>query len=180
MEHEEIASMMMEALDGELNESRRRDMELHLYSCTRCSREWEALQTIHQLFLQAPLLRPAADFTQRTLARLPNTTYRLWLVSAVYGFLLLAGILPLVFLGWLVVQLGPALNQPAFVRSLGQAGIQLFGLIEVVLGAIWQSLGNLGELFGQQPAILGLLFVMIGAIFLWGGIYSQLTRPQRT
>lgn len=179
MEHDEIVTLMMEALDGELNDPGRADMEFHLQNCPSCAREWEAIQRIHQLFLQTPALRPAAGFAQRTLARLPNQTYRIWMVSAVYGLLLLSGLLPLIFLGWLVTQFGPALNQPAFVRSLLEAGGQLLGLVQVVIGAIWQTLGNFGEILSQQPAIVGLLLVMIGAVFLWGGVYGQLTRPQR-
>ena len=179
MEHDEIYSLMMEALDGDLGQTEQSQMEIHLQQCPACSREWEAIQGIHQLFLQTPALRPAAEFTQRTLARLPNSTYRLWMVSAAYGLLLLSGILPLVFIGWLLVQFGPALNQPAFIRSLLGAGGQILGLGQVVLNAGFQGVGNFGELLGQQPAILGLILVMIGAIFLWSGVYSQLTSPQR-
>lgn len=179
MEHDEIYTLMMEALDGDLDETRQTTLDDHLHSCPSCAHEWAAVSAIHQLFLQAPVLRPAADFTQRTLAMLPSSTYRIWMVSAVYGLLLLSGILPLVFVGWLVLEFGPALNQPAFIRSLLGAGGQILALVRVVIGAGLQGLGDLGELLGQQPAILGLLLVMIGAIFLWSGVYSQLTRPQR-
>jgi predicted anti-sigma-YlaC factor YlaD len=179
MEHEELGPLMMEALDGELPEDRRRDMEVHLQNCEACTREWQAVQAIHQLFLQAPLLSPAADFTQRTLARLPNRRLRIYVTGSIYGLLLVSGVVPLLVFIWLALQFGPALNQPAFVDGLLQAGGQVVQLGQAVLGACWQGLGTVGELLGQQPAILGSLFVMIGVVFLWGGVYSQLTRQQR-
>lgn len=179
MEHEEIGPLMMEALDGELSEDRQRDMEAHLQSCETCTREWQTIQAVHQLFLQAPLLSPAADFTQRTLARLPNRRLRIYVTGSIYGLLLVSGVVPLLVFVWLALQFGPALNQPAFVDGLLQAGGQVVQLGQAVLGACWQGLGTVGELMGQQPAILGTLFVMIGVVFLWGGVYSQLTRQQR-
>jgi anti-sigma factor RsiW len=179
MEHDEIYVLMMEALDGELDDSDCREMEAHLATCYSCAREWQAIQTIHQLFLQAPVLTPAADFTQRTLAALPNNAYRIWLIGAIYGFLLISGVLPLVIVGWVATRLAPAVTEPAFGRGLVQAGSQVVSLVSAVLGAFWQGLGGLVQLLGQQPAILGWLFVMVGVVFLWGGVYRQMMASQR-
>lgn len=175
MEHEEIYMLMMEALDGDLAESDTLEMEAHLASCHSCAREWQAVQTIHQLFLQTPALSPAAGFTQRTLASLPNNAYRIWLIGIIYGFLLTSGVFPLVVIGWLVTTLAPALAEPAFGRGLVQAGGQMVSLITAVLGAFWQGLGGLGQFLAEQPNILGWLFVMVGVVFLWGGVYRQMT-----
>ena len=179
MEHEEIVTLMMESLDGELRPDELAQMNTHLQSCPSCSQQWESIQAIHQLFLQAPVLSPAADFTQRTLARLPNARHRLLALSAVYGLLLLGGLVPLVLFVWFATQIRPAFNQPAFVDGLLQGGEQFLGLGQTILAAFWQSLSDFGELMGQQPAIIGLILVMLGAIFLWGGVYGQLTRQQR-
>lgn len=179
MEHDEIYTLMMEALDGELEESERGQMMAHLHGCSTCAREWETIQAIHQLFLQAPILSPAAGFTQRTLALLPNTRYRVYAISAMYGFLLLVGLIPLTIIIWFILQIGPAFNQPAFVRGLQKGGGQLLGVIQTVVQAVWQGLGTFGELLGQQPSILGWLLVLVGVVFLWGGVYIQLTRQQR-
>lgn len=179
MEHEEIVTLMMESLDGELQQDEMTQLNAHLQSCPSCSQQWESIQAIHQLFLQAPVLSPAADFTQRTLARLPNPRHRLMALSAVYGLLLLSGLVPLFLFIWLATQIRPAFNQPAFVDGLLQGGEQLLGLGQTILAAFWQSLSDLGELIGQEPAIIGLMLVMLGAIFLWGGVYSQLTRQQQ-
>lgn len=179
MEHEEIYRLMMEALDQELDEPGRDRMTAHLQGCPTCAREWQALQAIHQLFLQAPMLSPAAGFTQRTISRLPSSSYRVWVLGGIYGLLLLLGLVPLALIVLLVSQIGPALQQPAFVRSLGQAGEQVLRLAQAILNGAWQGVGNLGELIGQHPAVLGWLLVMIGAVVLWGGIYSQLTGQRR-
>jgi hypothetical protein len=85
---------------------------------------------------------------------------------------------PLGLFIWFASQLRPAINQPAFVEGLQQAGQQLFGLGQTVVNAFFQILGNVGDLLNQQPALIGLLLVMLGAIFVWGGVYSQLTRRQ--
>ncbi len=179
MDHDEIYTLMMDSLDGELGQVEQNEMLAHLSECPSCAREWETIQAIHQLFLQAPILSPAADFTQRTLALLPNTRHRLYALITVYGFFLLAGLLPLAFILWIGIQIGPAFNQPAFVRSLMQAGGQILDLVGALAGAGLQGIGTFGELLGQQPAILGLMLVMVGVIFLWGGVYSQLTSWQR-
>ena len=175
MEHEEIYTLMMEALDGELQDSGHEEMAAHLHSCPSCNREWQALQAIHQLFLQTSAMSPAADFTQRTLARLPSSPYRIWMISAVYGLLLIVGFLPLAIIAWLTITIGPALNQPAIIRSLLNAGGQILGLGQTVLEACWRGLGGLAEIIGQQPAIIGWLLVMVGVVLLWGGVYGQLT-----
>ncbi len=179
MEHDEIYTLMMEALDGELEESEQGQMMAHFQECSTCAREWETIQAIHQLLLQAPVLSPAADFTQRTLALLPNTRYRIYAISAIYGFLLLVGLIPLAVIIWFILQIGPAFNQPAFIRGLQQGGGQLLQVMQTVVQAGWQGLGTFGELLGQQPSILGWLLVLVGVVFLWGGVYRQLTRPQR-
>lgn len=179
MEHEEIFTLMMEALDDEIEESGQLEMQTHLRSCPSCSQEWEAIQAIHQLFLETPALSPAAGFVERTLGLLPNQAYRLWMGSVVYGLLLVSGLLPVVVIIWLTTQFGPALEQPAVVDSVLQAGGQVAQLTNTVFDAFRQGLVNGGDLIGQQPAIIGLLLVMVGAILLWGGVYNQLTRPRR-
>lgn len=178
MEHEEILTMMMEALDNELGESGQLEMRTHLASCPTCSQEWQALQAIHQLFLETPALSPAAGFAERTLSLLPNPVHRLWLGSFVYGLLLISGLLPVIAIAWFTSQFGSAFRQPAVIDGLIQAGGQVAQLSITVRDAIGQGLLNIGEAVGQQPAIIGLALVMVGAILLWGGVYSQLMKPR--
>lgn len=180
MDHEEIYTLMMEALDGELGEAERQHMHVHLDECPACQREWRTILAIHNLFLQSPVLSPAAGFAQRTMSRLPDAAYRVWFLSAVYGLLLVGGLLPVVFIAYVLVRLRPALNEPAFVRSLLQAGEQVLRLAGTVVGAGIQALGDLGQLAGQQLVLVGWLMVMIGAVILWGSVYTQLTSRRQT
>ena len=181
MEHEEIYNLMMEVLDSEIEESDMLSLDDHLNNCPDCARQWEAIQTIHTLFLESPVLSPAANFAQVTLARLPNARHRIIALTTIYGMLLLSGIVPLALFIWFASQLRPAVNQPAFIEGVLQVGEQIFGLVETVIGAFLQGLSTMGQLLSQQPAIIGLILVMLGAIFVWGGVYSQLTRnPRRT
>lgn len=179
MEHEEIFTLMMEALDDEIEESGQLALQTHLESCSSCSQEWEAIQAIHQLFLETPALSPAVGFTQRTLSLLPNPAYRLWMGSLVYGLLLISGLLPVVVIIWFTAQFGPALEQPAFVDGMLRAGGQVVQLANTVLDASRQGVINAADIVGQQPALIGVLLVMVGGILLWGGVYSQLTTPRR-
>jgi anti-sigma factor RsiW len=179
MEHEDAYYLMMQALDGEMSNAARRQLQGHLRGCPRCRREWQALMAVDTLLRQAPLLNPAAGFTQRTLARLSQRHYRVWLISAIYGLLLLSGFAPLAAVAWLVRLLMPALNEPALVRSLTQAAADVVRVGAVVLTTLWQGLDKLGGVLIQQPAFLGLLLLMAGIVFLWSGIYNQLVSARQ-
>jgi anti-sigma factor RsiW len=178
MEHEEAYILMMEALDGELSDTGRHNLEAHLHGCPLCSREWHAIQAIDTLLRQTPALSPAADFAHRTLARLPNRRYRLWMISGLYGLLLVSGFLPVIALLWLAIAFGPAIGQPAIVRSVLESAGQVIPVILAILNALWQTLGGFGALLGQQPAIIGWLLIMAGLVTLWGSMYTQLMRPR--
>lgn len=172
MEHENIFSLMMDALDGELLDSGKEDLEVHLRACPECNREWQALLAIDRLFRHTPALAPAAGFAQRTVARLPNRKARLWAISAIYGLVLLSGLIP-VLLGVLVIsRLGPILSQPALVQSVLQSIQRTAQVFETILFAL---LNSAGEMVLQQPTMIGWLLVMVGVVFLWGGVYRQLS-----
>lgn len=171
MEHETYYMMMMDALDGELAAEDRAGLESHLRACPHCRREWGALQAIDTLFRQTPALAPAAGFTQRTLARLPDKRYPVWLLSAIYLVLLLSGTVPLLVGIWAANEFGPVIGQPAVVRSVWQTVIEIAQVLGTILGALVSSLG---QLVAQQPAFLGWLLVMVGVVFLWSGIYRHL------
>lgn len=172
MEHEEFITLMMDALDGELASSRRQNLEAHLRACPECSREWHALLAIDRLFRHTPALSPAAGFVQRTIIRLPNRKVRVWAISAIYGLVLLSGLIP-VLLGILAIsRLAPILSQPALVQSVMgslQTTVQVGGTI---LSAL---INSAGEIILQQPTLIGWLLVMIGIVSLWGGVYRQLS-----
>jgi anti-sigma factor RsiW len=179
MEHEDAYTLMMEALDGELGARDQRALNAHLRACPVCAREWQALMAIETLFRQTPALSPAVDFTQRTLARLPNRRYRVWLISFIYAMLLLSGVLPLVLIGWLARLLIPALSEPALLRSLAQSAVQIVQMATTILIALWQGADKLGGLLIRQPGLLGWLALMAGIVFVWSGVYTQLVNTRR-
>lgn len=77
MEHDErYFMMMMEALDGKSTAGEHAELQAHLRECADCAREWQALLAIDALFRQTPILMPAVDFAERTLARLPDARTR--------------------------------------------------------------------------------------------------------
>lgn len=176
MEHEEVYALMMDALDGELAVDDREELEVHLRACPECRREWQALQAIEMLFRQSPTLMPAADFTQRTLARLPNHRYRVWAIGIIYVLLLVSGIIPLLLAVLAINRFGPALSDPALPQNAWAIVTQSAEIISAIISAL---LSGAGEVILQQPTIIGWLLVMIGIVSLWGGVYRQLvSQPQ--
>jgi predicted anti-sigma-YlaC factor YlaD len=171
MEHEESYLLMMAALDEELDVEGQAELEAHLQVCFNCRAEWQTLMAVHTLLLQAPLLSPAVDFAQRTIARLPNRRARVWATAAVYGLLLLGGLLPIGLAICLTLILGPVLREPTILSSIGQSLGHAFQVMGTVGAAL---LAGLGELIVQQPAIVGWLLVMLGFISIWGGVSRQL------
>ena len=172
MEHEDFITLMMDALDGELASDRKQELEVHLRACPECTREWQALLAIDRLFRHTPALSPAVGFAHRTIARLPNRKVRVWAISAIYGLVLLSGLVP-VLLGILAVnRLGPILSQPALVQSVMQS-LQTTAQVGGTL--VSALLNSAGEMILQQPTLIGWLTVMIGIVFLWGGVYRQLS-----
>jgi anti-sigma factor RsiW len=172
MEHEEFITLMMDALDGELSNNGKHDLEAHLRACPECNREWQALSAIDRLFRNTPALSPAAGFAQRTIARLPNRKVRVWAISAIYGLVLLSGLVPILLTILAITRLGPVLSQPALVQSVVQSLQTTFQVGGTILSAL---LTGVGEMILQQPSLIGWLMVMFGIVFLWGGVYRQLS-----
>ncbi|HSM57551.1 MAG TPA: hypothetical protein VK879_15470 [Candidatus Sulfomarinibacteraceae bacterium] len=177
MESDEVYTLMMEALDGELSENGKAELETHLRAHPELAREWKALQRIDTLLRSAPMARPAADFAQRTMARLPGARQRLWIGVAIYVMMLAGGLIPLAVIGAFGLQMIPALSEPAFFRGIWLACSHILQVLGVMLGAL---LRGAGELVGEQPTVLAWLVVMVGVVALWLGVYSRLVfQPRR-
>ncbi|PIE81780.1 MAG: hypothetical protein CSA11_02600 [Chloroflexi bacterium] len=171
MEHEETYAMMMDALDGELSAKQKVELDTHLRACPSCRQEWQAVLAVHNLLQQTPAMAPAADFAQRTIARLPNRRARLAATAVIYSLLLLGGILPLAMVLILVSTISPIFQNPDVLGSLWAVGQQVFSVISAAGLAL---LSGLGELAVQQPAIIGWLLVILGIVSVWGGVSRQL------
>lgn len=171
MEHEEIFTLMMDALDGELAADNRQVMEAHLRACPACTREWQSLLAIDHLLRQSPVLSPAADFVERTVAMLPNRRARIWAVSAVYGLVLLSGVIPILLGIFAISRVIPVLIQPGLVQSIWDSLQSTWQVAITIFSAL---LSGLGEAILLQPTLIGWVMVMIGVVFLWSGVYRQL------
>lgn len=171
-EHEdELYMRMMEALDGELAEAELTKLEADLRVRPELALEWQAIQAIDHLFRSTPALRPAADFAQRTIARLPNRRARLWVSLALYLLFMASGLIPLILLAWFAWTVAPALLQPALLRGVLQA---LSAFVDVAGVAFTALLSGAAQFAQQQPAVLGGLLMMVGVVSLWIGVYKQL------
>lgn len=175
-EEERIYTLMMEALDGELAEAGQSELEAHLRARPDMAREWHMLQLVDDLLRGAPAVSPAADFAARTLARLPRSRARMRTLVGLYAVLLLGGILPVAGIIWLGASLSPSLSMPAIAGGLLQAAQAIGEMMLRVFAALGQILSAVGEQASQQPGVWGWLFVMIGLVVLWGGVYQVLMR----
>jgi hypothetical protein len=172
MEHEEYGLLMMEALDGLISGEEQSRLDRHLHNCVDCRQQWQAMMAIDLLFRQSPILRPAADFAQRTIARLPSRSARIWTVAMIYITLMISGIVPILLGIWGVNSLLPVLREPALINGFLSALAKGMQIATAVLNALF---AGLGELVVQQPAILGWLLVTAGTAVVWSGVYRQLT-----
>ena len=179
MEHDETyLTMMMDALDGELTEADRNELEVHLRACPDCQLEWNALLAIDTLFRQSPLLYPAADFAERTVALLPNRRVRVWALSAAYITVLFAGLIPVLLGIFLAVRYAAVLANPAMTQQLWGSVAQMGQVGATIVSA---AFAGAGKFVTEQPAVMGWFIILAGLVFLWGGVFQRLlAQPQRT
>jgi anti-sigma factor RsiW len=163
--------MMMDALDGELEAGARAELDAHLSTCPDCWREWRTLTAIELLFRQAPLLMPAVDFAERTLALLPGPRSRRVALGALYTILLLSGLFPLVIGAFLLARYSPILSRP---ELLGGVWASVAGAGWAVVTIVEALLTGAGRFVVEQPALIGWMIILAGLVFLWGGVLHRL------
>jgi anti-sigma factor RsiW len=163
--------MMMDALDGELAAGDDAELQTHLRGCPDCAREWRTLLAIEMLFRQTPLLMPAVDFAQRTMARLPNRRARRAALGALFGFLLLSGILPLVVGVFIAARYAPILTRP---ELLGGVWSSVSGVARALVTVVEALVAGAGRFVIEQPALIGWMIILAGLVFLWGGVFQRL------
>lgn len=176
MEQEQLYALMMEALDGELSEVDTARLESHLRARPRLAREWEAMRAVDALFRSSPVLQPAVNFRQQTLARLPHSRQRLYAGAIIYLMVLASGLIPLAALGWIAIQFIPIVGQPAFWRSLWHGALEFVNLLQVTISAL---LNGAGEFLREQPVALAWFVVLVGIVVLWAGVYNRLVLQSR-
>jgi hypothetical protein len=67
---------------------------------------------------------------------------------------------------------GNQFSQPSLVQSVLQSVQTTVHVAGTILAAL---LSSAGEVIMQQPTLIGWLLVMMGIVFLWGGVYRQLS-----
>ena len=74
----------------------------------------------------------------------------------------------------LLVAVGGAFFDLSMIETVLRTMWQTISLLPVMLTAL---LNVIGAFIAQQPTVVGVLFVMVGLIMVWGGVYSQLMTP---
>jgi anti-sigma factor RsiW len=172
MGHEErFYTMMMDALDGELATDEHAELEAHLGTCADCAVEWRALAAIEALFRQTPILMPAVDFAERTLARLPSRRARRWALGTIYALLLVSGVAPLLLALFLAGRYAPILSRP---ELLGGVWSSLLGVVRAGATVIDALLVGASRFVIEQPMLIGWLVILVGLVCLWGGVFQRL------
>jgi hypothetical protein len=133
--------------------------------------------TIDMLFRQTPMLLPALDFAERTLARLPNPRTRRLALGAVYTILLLSGLFPLVVGLFFVARYAPILSQP---ELLGGVWASLSGVGRAAATIIEALLAGAGRFVIEQPVLIGWFIILAGLVLLWGGVLQRLLAQPAT
>jgi hypothetical protein len=126
---------------------------------------------IELLFRQAPILMPAIDFAERTLARLPSPRTRRMALGAIYAILLLSGIFPLVFGLFLSARYAPVLSRPELLAGVWSSVV---GVVRAAATVVEALLVGAGRFVIEQPALIGWLVILAGFVFLWGGVFQRL------
>jgi anti-sigma factor RsiW len=174
-EMDEVYALMMDALDGELSPEAWAELEAHLLANPSLQKEWSSWQAVDELFRTTPAVMPVGlDFTERTLARLPNPSQRFWVLGGLYSLLFFLGLLPLIGAAWLAGNLTPIAAPPVIFRSMTVFIVEFWGLAQVVLRGL--AVGA-AQFIQQHPLIMAGALGLIGVVILWNNVYRQLTRP---
>ena len=142
-EHE--LELMMQALDGELDQAGMETLQAHLAGCPECSREWTRLQALERVLADAPSLAAPDGLlgTVMTSIERQQRTVGLW--------------------GWLALAAGAAaLLAVALLPSVG-AALGLGSSPLVALHAWDTLLYNIGRVVA---AVFDSLWLTAGALFV--------------
>lgn len=168
IDEERAFTLMMDALDGDLDERERVELDRYLAAEPALLREWVAMQRVHRLLVAAPPIAAPVHFVAHTLARLPDPRRRRLFLSAFFVLLLVGGMLPVV--------IGVTFFAPETAGALGQTVSGMFEVTRVLLAGITSSARSL---LVSQPFVLGWLSLMAVAVGAWFSVYRQLLNTSR-
>ncbi len=85
MECQTIRNWLFRSIDGELTESEKRDLSLHLQGCPSCSREQRLLSIPRRIGRAVPVLQPSPFFYSKLKARLESESQSLNIWQVILG-----------------------------------------------------------------------------------------------
>ncbi len=160
MNEERIFSLMMNALDGVLDEEESAELELGLADHPTLAQEWEAMQAIDNLLIATPAAAQPINFAANTLNRLPRERTRRLYMSIFFMLLLIGGLMPLI--AGIVINSQLDLIGGSFAES-----VQLMLTVSTtLLSALFTYVSN-------QPMTWVVLSAMVGAILMWTNVFQN-------
>lgn len=167
-DNEKVYALMMAALDDELDDTGMAELETYLGADPALAQEWHDILYVDQLLVETPPVFAPINFTERTLARLPNPQYRrvFWVI---FGLALALGVLiPIIALAqfsgqWTDGSLS-SLFSASYVESL------------TALRVVGQSiLSLLSTVLVEQPIGYGVIMSLLLVIAAWFNVYRYLS-----
>ncbi len=160
MEEERIYTLMMEALDGVLEEAESAELDDLLLQNPAMAQEWDAMLAIDEMLRFAPPVSAPVHFAQMTIARLPNPRNRRIFMAIFYVALLLGGLTPILFGVALSSQLG------GFASGIGDT----WRVLQTIFAGLFTATRTVVL---TQPYIASWMAVLVGVILLWIAAYRR-------
>ena len=160
MEEERIYTLMMESLDGVLDEAESAEFDYLLTQNPDLAEEWEAMQAVDELFRFAEPAPCPVHLAQMTLARLPNPRNRRIFTAIFFVALLVGGMIPILF--------GLAISSQLGGVSVGLGGT--FAVLEATFGGLFAATRSIVL---SQPYALSWIAALVGVIMLWLTVYRR-------
>jgi anti-sigma factor RsiW len=157
---ERIYILMMEALDGVLEEAESAELTDLLLQNPDQAQAWEAMQAIDEMLRFAPPAPVPVHFAQMTVARLPNPRNRRIFLAVFYVALLLGGLTPILFGVALSSQLG------GFAAGIGDT----WRILQTIFAGLFTATRTI---MLTQPYSASWLAVLVGVILLWVAAYRR-------
>ena len=159
-DQEYIEALMMDAIDGTLSRSGKRELNSYLESNPSMAEELAAMQAVDSLFAEPQMIEPPTAFVENTMAHLPNLTVRKWTTGLLGALLILLGLAPIALITLLFS------NMPAQTAVLEMTEAILSGAAQLVSGLIGYVT--------NQPVALAVPAIMFSSIFLWYALYRRM------
>ncbi|MGH7715058.1 MAG: anti-sigma factor family protein [Vulcanimicrobiaceae bacterium] len=164
-------------LDGTLSPLQRRNIDLHLQACARCTSVLEELRVIDALLLTPRLLEPAPNFTQKTMAEIRSVPapkvaaprLPLWVAFGTY-----------LFASWLGIGIWIAFGRPdahgLLLLALGTLD-HVSRAFHDVVSAVAAGLGSTA-IAGGVALVLGIDVLLVTLAFFAPRLISRLARSE--